>query len=785
MLKKRSYRKKERGSLLISAFIIILVLSLIGWAFVNVIITLNAQSYQTGVSKQAYYAADAGIERAKMNMWAKFKDLSITADKMSSFKGYVEKIVNFEDGFIFKEAQNFGNSTYIVKVSIVDSGSSHVIVRVTSTGRAYASSDKSKYLDRTIVADIRYYLESTTLLDFAYYCNNFAWHQGDIQNGGSMGSNGFLRLAGSNPPNVAGGDRYTDYVDGNLMAKIDDGGIYGAKGIIKSDGKRLIVNKTDKNYDPNAVAKYCDGYTDLYPQLPDKHDNTTDFTGLSMPSLASSNYYSSRVIAMETEALGKSERYGIYTYVGTGTKLYDNAGNQVGEVSGDGYVKICDAVYGDDLEGTDTTTGYYLKDGKWTKGEGENIVLTGGTTSYPLKIYGAVVVENNVAIGKNVVDGDGSIIAGGNIYVTGSIEYKDKPEVVTNLGVKDGYRGFTTSNNNCDGDSNGGSTCPTSLLDAETNQEEWLSNNLDATKDLLGLFANESICMGDMYTSTDRNYLSSALSQGTATLTIYVDVDKSDTTTETSHGLNESDEARLGPDGVPNTRTDKYKYPDGTYRDIEYAQEKDGKWNVRFYTPDNPPATGAVNPYSGNPCTVLPISVDPNAVIAKTYSNWTQAEKDAVIPGSGEDLDGDGHYDNGIDVYDAVAFSEEDATTVRNSSNKDVAWNSVLTLDPNTWRGTMDTKSSSKNLGDVASSNSGNGVKRLDALTYTNHVWGGYIKGPVNGSLISRIESTNVSSTAGCPINHDDRVAAGGKTLSESNILVPQTEYMEVISWRE
>jgi len=774
-MKKRSSPKKEKGSLLISAFIIMLVLSLVGWAFVTVIVTLNSQSQQTGVSKQAYYAADAGIERAKMNMWARFKDYGLTANKMQSFKSYIQSVID-SGGIMFDEAQYIGDSTYIVYLSIADDDNSQVTVRVRSVGRAYATGDKSKYIDRTIIADIKYYLSSTPLLDFAYFCNNFAWHTGDIRNGGSIGSNGFLRLNNSSGlPNVAGGDRYTDYVDGNLVNKIDDGGAYGAKGIIKSDGKRLIVNPSDPNYSASAVAAYCEGYNDIYPNLPDKHDGST-FSGIGMPSLAGSSYYSSRVIDMETEALGKGDRYGIYTYVGNGTKLYNSSGIEIGQVSGDGYIKISDAVYGDDINGGETNTGYYLNNGKWTKGEGKNIVLTGGTTTNPLKVYGAVVVEDNVALGDNVIDGDGSIIAGGNIYVAGAITYKDQPTLTTS-GALAGYRGFTSTNNNCDGDSNAGSSCPTSLTDAETNQEEWLSNNLDGTKDLLGLFANESICVGNMYNSDERGYLSSALSQGTTNLVIYTDVNKQSTTTETSHGLNESDEARLGPDGVPNTRSDKYKYANGTYRDIEYAWEKDGKWNVSFYTANNLPASGAKNPYSNNECTYLAANIDPNTIISKPYSNWTQAEKDAVIPGSGEDLDGDGYYDNGIDVYDAVAFSENDANSVRSNSK---TWSQALTFDPNTWRGTMYT--SGKNLGDVKGSN---GVTRLDAITYTNHVWGGFIKGPSNGTLIARIESTRVNGTTTCPVNHDDRVTAGGKSLSNSNILLPQIEYMEVISWRE
>jgi len=774
-------RNKEKGSLLLTGLVILVVLSLVGWAFIYFTINLSEEAQHMGLSKQAYYAADAGIERASTKLWENFRSLGMAPNFITVFG---ERVDEWEEDYIagefYVEDSIFNDKceyqVFIKRIPELCSDR-QVVVEINSTGKSWFNRAETKYIERTIVAQVRYYLGGSQLMDFAYFANNFAWHEGGIRNGGSMGSNGWLRLQSG--PYIAGGDRYRSCEEGggslDIINKIDDGGLYAKRGF-----KTISIS----------------GYNDIWPRnigVRDRHQGDPNavtgsgskFDGIEMPSLASAEFYEDAVLTLEKKALEDEENYGIYMWVAGGTQLYNKDGTSVVKtIEADGeYIQICDAVYGDYDPGVeeDSTNCYYYQNGKWKNGEKDSIIIKDTDSTHPLQVYGTVVVRENVILGNNNIDGTGGIYAGNNIYVAGNITYKNQPQVTPSGGVSTtmtGYRGFTGIND-ADNDPNTG--CTRTLAQAEANQESWLNANrpespdVSNATDLLGLFANESICIGNVGNSDTRSYLEDYL---TWSGSITVGTNKSgSTTTNESVNLNESDEAKLGPDQVPNTRTSKYQ-ESSQYVDKEYGYETNNFWDVKFYTTDNPPPANAVIPGTGE----LIVPLDPNDLPTGEYKDWASKYKNAVIPGSGEDIDGDGVYDDVIDIYDVAALSASDASAIRNGT-KD--WNLALTLNTADWGGNVDVAHSDNRTMNQVCYNTASNVTRLDAITYTNHVWGGYVKGPTNGTLITRLESTRVSSGEGCPVNHDDRVVAGGESIRSSNLIVPQQKYMEVISWKE
>jgi hypothetical protein len=768
-------KKKQKGSFLLLTMIVILVLSLLSWALIYTTLSLNTHSQQASLSKKAYYAADAGIEDASLYLWESFKTSGITADKMQNFLEEVQgRYDDFNNtGKYYPEELNFGDCEYrvVIEPLTAQSNDSQVVVRITSTGRSYyGRKNDDKHLDRKIVADVKYYLTGSQLLDFAYFSNNFAWHEGAIRNGGSMGTNGWLSVDG---PYIAGGDRYKECKDVDLIVKRDDGGLFSVQGF------------KDLNYND---------YNDIYPRHANQNGN---MSVIPMPSLAASTYYENFAKKEETKALGKNEKYGIYCWVPAGTVLYDNSGGAERTVDNGGeYIKICDSVYGDDINGNKNSTGYYLDNKQWKKGERENIVIASPDSSHPVKVYGTVVVKENVAI-KGIIDGSGSIYSGRNIYVMGGVEYKDKPSKSSGNSNSDtlaGYRGFSGNN---DSDNSYGTECPQTMAEGEENQENWMKSNLpdradkEGAKDLLGLFANGSICVGDMSQKGIRDNMASLLNNDMSdasfmTGTIKI-VDENGKKINEKVNLNESNESSLGIDQVPNTRKSKVKNKDNQYVDSEYRTETNNQWDVNFYTSENPPPEDPNNPglYAINPATGQRFEILDEDFPNGNYNSWTDNQKKSVIPGSGEDLDSDGVYDSSLDITDIIAYSDSDASAIR---SKDKKWDEALSFIPSQWGGNVDFEG--KNM-DYSSLFKGynppdkKGVYRLDALTYTNHMWGGYLEGPLNGCLITRIESTTISSGASCPINHDDRIAGGGESLRKNSIIMPQTEHMEFINWIE
>jgi len=153
-----------------------------------------------------------------------------------------------------------------------------------------------------------------------------------------------------------------------------------------------------------------------------------------------------------------------------------------------------------------------------------------------------------------------------------------------------------------------------------------------------------------------------------------------------------------------------------------------------------------------------------------TVEYYTQADSDYglipagksigdVIPGSGEDIDGDGDYDNTITLTD-LDFSDP--------------------LTAAFWGGNFPV-SGVGNYGDISSVY----ANRLDAVFYTNHsfsyvVYGG-APASINGGLISRNENI-VYGTPRIEMNYDCRMLGGNSGMAGS--LLPKTAAApEILRW--
>ena len=247
---------------------------------------------------------------------------------------------------------------------------------------------------------------------------------------------------------------------------------------------------------------------------------------------------------------------------------------------------------------------------------------------------------------------------------------------------------------------------PTTTRPADNTQaatEQWLSDNWNA--DFMGLFSGEHIVVGDHTNSTWRNNVGRWMSSS----------------------LNGSDED-AGEDGIPNTGAGRDGV-NGTADDD--VLEDDGEWTVERYTAEDL-ELGLIPPGStvGDP-----------------------------IPGSGEDIDGDGVYD------DTVTLSDIDLAHALNTSN---------------WDGNMPPGGIS-DYSDIASMYAVN----LDAVFYTNHSFSWTVLGSnparINGALISRNENI-VYGTPRVEMNYDARMLGGNSGLG-GNLLPKTVAPPQILRW--
>ena len=247
---------------------------------------------------------------------------------------------------------------------------------------------------------------------------------------------------------------------------------------------------------------------------------------------------------------------------------------------------------------------------------------------------------------------------------------------------------------------------PLSNPDADSMQQ-WLAANQDA--DALGLFAREHIVVGD-YTSPYFN--------------TYVGPWVRD--------QRNSSEEDAGEDGIPNTRPGR----DGILGTADDdVLEGDGKWTTKHYTAEHAQ----------------------DGLIPEGFHIGD------AIPGSGEDIDGDGKYDPGTSVTEFIITTP---------------------LKSDYWTGNVPEKFGTLPYKDLCSE--GTTITRLDGAFYTNHTfamltlaWGQDLN--VNGCVVSRNEAI-VYGTDHAFFNYDLRL------LQENNphaLDLPKTwGALKMVMWR-
>jgi hypothetical protein len=561
------------------------------------------------------YLAQAGVEQAIWRLKDAMKKSGFT-DPLSGARqlfapggGAYQTYVPWTGQALSAGGKQIGEYTVSMTAADRDNG---LDVTITSTGYfpkapMHLAGGRKVAQSRTVRTTVRLELQPSKVFDYSYFINNWGWFYGDsISAYGNAASNGEFDVA-NYAPTVTGQPTYDDIAWNGAHAD--------------------LTGYRDDNKDGNLDGK--DGGVFAGWDIVDvanlkgeggKAKNRHAFQdAVPMPNLTDLTQY-------ETQARSQ----GSYIKVGATT--------------------VSNGVYGDEA------------------GEKQNLYLV-GTAANPIEIHGLNVVRSNVII-TGVIKGQGSIIAGRNVYVPDNLTYQNAP----------------TSARPAD--------------NSEATTEAWLTANRD--KDFCGLFARENVVLGDHTSSTWRSYVGGWL----------------------AHPMNSSKED-AGEDQVPNTRRGKDGILDTADDDV---LEGDGRWTVERYTAQDL-ALGLIPPGK---------------------------HVDDPIPGTGEDIDGDGVFD------DTLTLADLDFDTALNS----------------TWWGNMPGSVTYDNIANMA-------MTRVDSVFYTNHAFA-WTTLPstminVNGAIVSRNESI-IYGGPGINMNYDCRLLGGHNGIAGS--LLPKTPApVRTLSW--
>jgi hypothetical protein len=621
---------------------ILLMIAILGTV---AIMTSNSNMDTSGNAKrnsQAFYIAEAGIERATNEyVWGNFYDENVSPI-INPF-GWLD---NLSDSSFYNDIALGDGGRYSVRVTdVVNPGAQTPYidcrdVTIESVGRTAGGNETA-----TLKAVMRFGILPSNCFQYAYFINHFGWWSGfssgnAVANGNVRANGHFDILAGYFTGN---GSPRIDPITGQV---IDNGGVYAGGYVFPTSGSAYQGMASD------AANRHSYAGVDR---------SETDKALIEMPNLND---------PADIDNDGVVDELNPY-YIGLSNGAYGNSVGRVGvDTNGDGVLQnsevVVNGAYGDAV------------------GETGNLALV-GTGANPIIVEGTVAVTGNLAI-KGTVAGKGSFYVGRNTYVGGQITYMHSltARPVYNYGVE-------------------------SPEAYETRLNTWRTTNANA--DMVAFLTVNNVVAGDHTSSSWRNYI---LNGSGGWLGDY-----------RNNGYED-----VGTDGVfGNLQDNSHPYSAST-------REHDGYFSVLI-----------ADEHGNQHLADLPISGG-TAQVPNGYH---------VVPGTGEDVDGDGQYSDPYNYNSDLNFNTAfDAANYYNLSPSITQYSGFSDFS----------------------------VAKLDPIFYTNHAFAGWFNDNVtfNGSIVARNEAIIVNGSR-VYMNHDSRLSQNYRDLMNMNIYLPVIKRFSTVSW--
>lgn len=635
--------KNNKGMAMIIVIPILLMITILG---ISAVFNSNTDMDISGSvkrSSQAFYIAEAGLERAiNEYIWGNFFD-----ENVSPITQPFNWLENLDDSTFYTDVALGNSASYSTRVvSVVDPGpqSPYIDCRdvtIEATGNANGGNES-----KTLIATMRFGILPSGVFDYSYFINHFGWWAGFPSGGavanGNVKANGhFDVLSGSFTVN--GNPRF-DPISGDVQ---DGGGVYAGGYVFPTNGSAYQGMASD------SVNRHSYAGVDRSPY---------DQAITAMPNLNDAGDFDGDGIVQELNPY----------YIGLSNGDYGNPAGKVGiDSNGDGVLQpsevIVNGAYGDDV------------------GETGNLALS-GTAANPVIIEGTVAVTANLAI-SGIVAGQGSFYVGRNTYVGTGVQYLNPPTVRPTYN----YGGESAEQ-------------------YRTRVDTWKTANQNA--DLVSFMTVSNVVCGNHTSQSWRNYITG----GGGWLRDY-----------RNNGYED-----VGTDGVfGNMESQSNPYSAS-------VKEADGYFTVSIADADG-------NQHMED----LPIS----GGVAQVPPGYH------IVPGTGEDVDGDGRYGDEYDYSQDIDFN-----AAFNSTN-------FYNLD-----------ASVAAYSDFANFS----VNRMDGVFYTNHAIAGWFDDycQFNGSIVARNEAMILRGPH-LTMNHDDRLSSSYQDLINMNIYMPLTKSFSTVSWED
>jgi len=709
---KQYARRSEEGNAILLVVIAILLITAFAVTTFMVSTTDVKDTNLLAKQKKALNVLDIGMEQTVAEVLAQ-QDMATLADPFVGLTNMLGTNL-FENETVTVNNQSIGEFTVSVDSTAAYSDTFTMGLNLTVTAYIPSQSDPMA-VQKTGTAVIQSKLEPSEVFNYSYFINNWGWFYGNsIITNGNVRSNGQFD-GGGYSATVNGYPRYTDLETSPVSHTV---------------AGSLNINPNNSP-DNEFTLTMSDGT--VYTR-DDLHADQTDFSGAAtLVHVKPKGNGNQNTLLVDGVAYNvqNSETYDI-TADSMTVSVYNSSRNPHGKATGKWWIDITasNSTVSENEQGSNT---YDLQDNiddggiysGWDIIQAQNMQGSGGNSSNQYDFQDTLDMPNlsDMTPYETLATSESSSIsvagttlvsavlgddAGekSNLYLEGTVADPiviNGPVVVRgDVIIKGNVSGqgaiYATGNVYIADDVEyvNPPATPIAASTSESDVETWLSDNED--KDALGLFAREHVVIGD-YNHAYYSYVNSWMSNA-------------DNESKEDSGEDLIPNTILGRDGIASTADDD-------------VLEGDGVWTVDYYQAGD--------------------------TIPDGFSLGD------AIPGTGEDIDGDGVYD-GTTNPTALYISDS--------------------LEPALWEGMSNTYGS---YSDISTSS----IEKIEAAIYTNHTcaalvlaWGtDFI---LNGCLVSRNEAF-VYGADSLTINHDARLLGGGDAFG---FYLPRTwTDVQVLGW--
>ncbi len=438
MSKRPRIRNKKRAAALVSSIIILSLLAVASTSYINSSTqTLRISSRQTR-EVITTNLCEAGVQDVLRELWRPFK-INQTFTDMDQVCGTAS--ANNPKAAQLGELTGSGKySAAVIGYTTPGGDSYRRIVQVRAVG--WIDTNDNDVVDegearKTVDVSAQYELARSQVFDYTYFVNNYGWFDGfresDLIINGDLRANANLDFLNGSPT-----------INGSIHASVNDKLVPAAVGLINTAPVKMSNGTYQSRYGNNPRVRQVYNASNHGAKGTPTYENNRDFVfdsdgGMVNGRAAGATLNDSTgTRAWTRTATGNTVTQAMLDTTSTKEVVMPDLSDITKyQTQSQNYINTR-ATFADGTPDPNHGQGAFVevwqddsRGGRYvrvsTNGVISGSVMLIGSSTRPIRIHGPVTVTQDVVI-RGVVEGQGTLYAGRNVHVVGSVTYRNGPD---------------------------------------------------------------------------------------------------------------------------------------------------------------------------------------------------------------------------------------------------------------------------------------------------------------------------------------------------------------------